>query len=301
MIKKLFLFSCLLALVTSCSPSLYPFYEICSVASNLPTDKQDNYVYSDEYCSISYNFWCEGGNPGFSFFNKTDEIIYIDLGKSFFVNNGIAYDYYLNRSYSNSVSNSISVSGSASATAYGLLAPIFNAYSPIIPGSVSASKSSNSSSSTSSAKTTEEKRIIAIPPHSSKVVTEYTITSELFYNCDQDITPKYGTSPVYNFEGLNSPVSFSNYIVYNVGESKNSIAVTNDFYISSIQFLAYDMVGKKIEEGCPNEKVQKNVFKDHSPKKFYIEYMRPYKPASIPRSKKSNESSLYNDDFYNND
>jgi len=59
------------------------------------TKTGNNLVYEDDQCKVSYNLWSNGGDAGFVFQNKTDQNIYLDLGESFFIINGVAHNLLL--------------------------------------------------------------------------------------------------------------------------------------------------------------------------------------------------------------
>ncbi len=95
----------LTSLFAACSTTGY--VQVVDVQSTLPV-QQNNYVYDDGLCRITYALWAEGGNAGFMVENLTEEIMYLDLAKSFFVQNGTAHDYYLHRSFNRGSSASSS-------------------------------------------------------------------------------------------------------------------------------------------------------------------------------------------------
>ena len=188
-------------LLASCSST----YQFCQVSETKPVNKEvlkkggnGEYQYENSQCIISYNFWSNGGTADFEFYNKTDEIIYIDLANSFFVVNGKAYDMFRNREWSQgstmSVASSMSYGYGASRSAalsFGRIEPI-----PTPSGSVkanatrSANRSANVTSSRamahseSSTVTIKEKQIIAVPPHTKKHVKTYNISTEPMLSCD---------------------------------------------------------------------------------------------------------------------
>lgn len=66
-----------------------------SESSMFHYDKTLNaYLYEDENLRIVYDFWREGGTSRCVISNKTDEVLYIDLDKSFLVKNNISFLYY---------------------------------------------------------------------------------------------------------------------------------------------------------------------------------------------------------------
>src|SRR5574344_2203434 len=79
--------------MSSCSKNVY--YQLCKTTSENVTSQKEGMVYEDANCKIVYNLWRDGGDAGFLFQNKTKEIVYLELDKSFFIKNGVAYDYFL--------------------------------------------------------------------------------------------------------------------------------------------------------------------------------------------------------------
>lgn len=95
-----------IALYMASCASVYDFVQVLRTQPTSADSKIKEFyggmLYEDDICAIYYNFWSEGGNMGYEFHNKTNEIIYLDLGKSFFILNGIAYNCFNNRTYMNS-------------------------------------------------------------------------------------------------------------------------------------------------------------------------------------------------------
>ncbi len=86
----------LFALILNGCSSSY-FYQVYE--TRLPDNvnmKDGKLYYEDQNCQITYNLWGDKGVIGFSFYNKSDKNIYINLEECFFVKNGVAYDYYKN-------------------------------------------------------------------------------------------------------------------------------------------------------------------------------------------------------------
>ena len=96
--KKLFPITIILLSLTSCAPIFYyQSYKIEPV--NNVTKSSNPLVYEDENLIVEYNFWGEGGNVEFLLYNKSDKNIYVNLKESFFIRNGIAFDYFLDREF----------------------------------------------------------------------------------------------------------------------------------------------------------------------------------------------------------
>lgn len=88
----------LMCLFTACSVT-YQYYQISQTTpvdkSIIKNDNDDSgYYYQDPFCRITYNFWSEKGNAGFTVTNLTNQILYIVKDKCFFIKNGVSYDYY---------------------------------------------------------------------------------------------------------------------------------------------------------------------------------------------------------------
>lgn len=86
----------------SCSPVNYQvYYQMYQTKPSSENIKvyENKIVYEDDKCSIMYDFWSEYGNAGFIIYNKSLENLVLHLDKSFYINNGIAYDYFKNRIY----------------------------------------------------------------------------------------------------------------------------------------------------------------------------------------------------------
>lgn len=180
---------------------------------------------------------------GFHFFNKTDSDIFLDLEKSFFVLNGVSYDYFKNRTYSNSTTKG----------------------------------------STSNSVSTFEKKIICIPSKSSKFINEYNVTESFYLDCDllKYPTSKQVTSKTYN--RIESPFVFSNRITYSIGDSKDLFRFQNEFYISEItNYPSSEMIGTTNEETCGQKSFNtKSYFKISSADMFYNKYFKTENDNSI--------------------
>jgi hypothetical protein len=235
-------FGCLLS---ACSTMEY--VQIVDIQSNNLTEKENNYIYEDDNCKILYNFWGSHGKPGFVIENKTDEMLYVNLANTFFNRNGMAYDYFLNRSYSIGKS-AISTSGkSASANVFGIWA-LSN-----LPGSKSFIQTEGASIGSTSNLTYEEKEISVVPPHSRKYFDEYEIWDDVIQDCSIKLFPKRKQKESMSFTKDNSPLKFGNYITYKIGENGNNYHITNDFYVSGFTNYKLDEVKENVKIGCQEQ------------------------------------------------
>jgi hypothetical protein len=246
----------MILLMSSCSDY---YYQIYKVQSNDVKIHDNNMIYEDSICKIVYNLWNNGGNPGFRFENKTGENIYINLSECFFIKNKTAYDYFLNRTYNKGISNSLS-------TTY-----INNLFTNSI-GHPNIDKKSIAQSLSLSYK---EKDIICIPAHSSKVISEYFISKDLYRDCEYLLHPTKKQEKTLSFTESNSPIIFSNSISLNVGENKKRQCIINHFYISEIKNISSKNEFKETNvSDCLKKNIVEKHMKDYSPDKFYISYRR---------------------------
>lgn len=88
--RKLLVLFCAVLALSSCKSSYFQFYD---VESNLQ-EKDSQYVYENDDCSVSFNFWESKGDASFLFHNKTDQNLYIPLNMSSFVFNGLSKSMY---------------------------------------------------------------------------------------------------------------------------------------------------------------------------------------------------------------
>ena len=111
---------CVAVLCASCAQT-YHFVQVFETQSSnqsAPVKQQNGgLVYEDDECLVFYSLWANGGDASFGIFNKTDQIMYVDLSKSFFIRNGIANDYYKERARGVTTTNSTSTQLSSSVAA----------------------------------------------------------------------------------------------------------------------------------------------------------------------------------------
>lgn len=238
-------------LIYAASTSTKNYYQVYETKSE--NSKLDNNLLSfeDENCEISYNLWGEeGGNAGFSIFNKTNQLITLNKDKCFFILNGISYDYYLNRITSATIDYS---SSNINSTYY------------------TYRKATQSISNSTSYKENEK---LIIPPNSMKFINEYRINKTAFRNCNLLRFPKKSENPKIDFDKGNSPFVFKNYITYSLNEKE--YVIENNFYVSSIYNLPEDKVVEVVYiENCgvKTDKTEE-IFINEKPNLFYIRYSK---------------------------
>jgi hypothetical protein len=289
--NKLIALSITLILGSSCSSTFYQVFQ--TESTNL---KRENniMVYEDSVCEVSYDLYANKGNAGFSIYNKTDETIVIDLGQSFFIVNNEAYDYFLNRTFTNFASNSL---GKSNGMGYSSSSTIGNSASKSTSNNVNRSTSTStsrlntstlSSLSSNSISTTQgnevsysEQQFVKIPAKSSKSFFEYSIVAKRLSICDLNREPSFKKPDSLSFTKETSPLVFENRITY-LTESlySKSTTINNTFYIAKIINMVendFYRLGYTYGTCTGNQSIDKSeIPKYDSPANFFIKYTIEY-------------------------
>lgn len=272
--KHLILFITNLGLLTACTPTVYE--QIATLSSEeVQLDENGTFAYKDPLMTIEYNFWSETGKCDFIITNHSDNDLYLDLAKSYFIKNGFANDYYQARTY---VYSDRSMASSKTTTA--IANNIRKEYATFNLLSTSKSKIGNNvgSSETTSfisekGRTVEysEKPVICIPAHSKKIVSEFNITSSLYRECGFVRDPSKDEKSIKTFTASTSPILIENKLMFKTGEKE--IPVNNRFFISQYQNIAYKDATQKVEiEKCDGTKMKVRTHIMSAKNRFYITY-----------------------------
>jgi hypothetical protein len=248
--------------VTSCRG--VDFYQVYKTESESVKIKGENSIsYEDAQCRIDYNLFSEYGDAGFSFFNKTDEVIHLLLDESYYVSNGNAYDYYQNRIFQ--IGNNYSFLASNSNTGYK------NEYTNVLT-TITGASASNHSNSISFI----EPKIISIPSKTKKSIRGFAISNSLYRDCELFLYPTSKQEKTKYFTSNNSPIILYNTITYRVGVKDNKVKIKNDFYVSEITNLPDTKMVKNVRKVfCgEHEMLSTTMFSEPNPEKFYIKYYK---------------------------
>lgn len=271
-LKNLFFAALITFTLASCRTS--SFYQVYKITpDDKITLKENHLVYEDENCKVSYDLWEQGGNMGFIFHNKTDQNIFLNLEESFFILNGIASNYYQNREFSNSSSSGTSVSHGATATRSVTGANYLDLF---LTNRFSVSGSAGVIKSVGHTVSYAEEKIVCIPGMTSKVITEFSINESLFRDCALFKYPKKNQIKSKSFNKSESPLVFSNRIVYMVGQTGKPVKFENEFSASQItNYPESEITETKADEFCGQKGMgQTKSFKNVTPDKFYIRYTK---------------------------
>ena len=238
-------------LLTACSTST--FYQVYKAAPINGKVQSNKILFEDNNAQIIYNLWENGGDVGFEFYNKSTQDITLHLDKSFFVLNGMTYDYFKYRTFTKS-------SNVTSMTTYRTYT--YNYYNTALGGSVS---STNTTSFT-------EPNVLIIPSKTSRRISEYVVTSSFLNSCDMLMYPTKKKIKTLKFDNNNSPFKFSNLITYSL--SGDTSRLENTFYVKSISNMPENEVFEtKPEILCGEQTINWiRVAKIGGPESFYIEY-----------------------------
>jgi len=264
--------SLITGLFVSCAP--VHFYQVYKTSnSNLLANNGKSLNYEDQNCIVSYNLWEDNGNIGFNFYNKTDNNIYLHLEECFYIVNGSANDYFRSRTYTKSASTGTSTTstGSIAKTITGL-----NYLNLLQSNRIAATQSSGFMLAEGYSVSFNEEKIVCIPSKTSKVISEYSINETVFRFCQLFLYPDKKQINSKTFTKDDSPLTFSNRILYTVGTNDIPVRFENEFYVTEITNYPADQITEYIhEEYCGQKSISSiRVFKDISPDKFYIEYSK---------------------------
>lgn len=254
---------------SSCTQKIYQIYEVES--ANLQSSDKE-IIFSNNDCEISYNLWSATGNLDFLFKNKTEHDIYIDMTRSFFIRNGIAYDYYSDIEYTRTTTAITSTSAAASLIMknkdyYTTLWTPANAIREI---KVSAGQNIGAARSV----TEKEAKYICIPAKSAKKIKGFNISDYIYYECGNNKFNFPGKkSETITYTKEKSPLSFRNRITY-FFDSNISNSIDNEFWIKSLTNYTQNEVIENVRaKNCIGSgETTKTVNKQKAANKFYNTY-----------------------------
>lgn len=288
--KKILFILLAIILLQSCSSA---YYQVYRVETDSMTCDNDAVVYEDTNCVIIYNLWDNSGDLSFVLMNKTDKDITIDLTRSFFIKNGMAYDYFEDESYTSTKTSGYSstseiaesyavyASKAASVSKYGyyLWTPTKVSASASVGAALyGGSKNGSIVSNTYSKSVTKHPvRSICVPAHSAKAVNGFGISDYVYLECDNNKFNKPSkTSAAIEYNRDSTPLSFRNKLVY-VLDGKD-FSIDNNFWVSSVvNYSSGAFKERKIVKNCLNGvDEEKEFFLIKGPNMFYNEYYINY-------------------------
>lgn len=235
------------------------YYQVFKAIPENGTIIKDQIVFEDKNCKVAYNLWgADGGDIGFGIYNKTDEDLILDLTKTFFIMNGVTYDYFQNSTSTKSNTRGTSL------TTYNY--PYYYYY-----WSRTSSRYSGTSSTTFS-NTIVEKPQLIIPSKTQRIISEFRVTNSRYINCDLFKAPSARKVKTLQFEKSNSPFIFYNLITYRKG--KDSARIENKFYVTEISNRPANQMFISVDTNSCGKSLSfpERIFKEVRPDNFYFRY-----------------------------
>ena len=266
----------LICILSSCTGGAY--YQVYDVKSEGLQTKSNGLVYEDDNCLLFYNLWNKSGCLSFVFANKTDKDITIDLTRSFFIKNGMAYDYYQDQSLMNRSDFELTTSKEL-CSSYLNLKNETHMWSPTLVV--------NSDIPTNSIVTTKAQYSI-IPAKTYKVIHGFKISDIIYKECGNNkMNYPEEQSETINYTKSSSPLTFSNKLTYKIDGQESCIYLQNDFWICSLANYPEEEILENITlENCddPLVKTTIEVNKKQAPNRFYNIYEGVYTSNPIQKT-----------------
>ena len=232
-------------LLALCFASCSTYIQVATLKSDtVQLNERGEFYYEDEVVRIEYSFnQAENGLFAFAIKNLSNEDIYVDMAKSYFINNGVAVDYY-------GRSTTVTV-GSSHSNSY--------LYSDLYSEQVS-------STYTVSANISETKTAasyIGIPSESARIFTGFTVSDVRYTEEGLIEFPKGNDKEEREFNKDESPLTIVNRITIIIGGEE--VVIENKMYVSKYVNAVDNIKGSYLPY---------NEFMDNN--QFYILYTNEY-------------------------
>lgn len=276
--KGFFLLACLSA-AAAMNAAEKTYYQICRVEPLSENIKivDEMVLYEDANCKIYYDFWSNKGDAGFTFENKTNGFITIDLTKTFFVQNGYSYPYFLNRVSCSSSSGNIATVDKGQENLAGVANAMLLAID-IASASMGGSVYSRTPITAPQNITTEtssvsyyERRTAVVPAKCKVNINEYIIKDKVFRDCSVELYPNKKEITTTPYSKENTPMWFGNLITYRLDGGDDTI-VENYFYVKSITNKPENIVLEFTNKQSLCQDKKRWVFIESYSDGFYIQY-----------------------------
>lgn len=232
------------------------FFQVYKTTPENGKLNDNDITFEDDNCKVIYNLWQDGGDIGFTIYNNSDNDLVLNMDKSFFILNGIAYDYYQNRVFTKTTN----VGATLTYNSY----PYWYYNTTKVTGTTSTAFGTSYTENTS----------LTIPTKTSKSINEYHIVRNFYSSCDLYKYPSKNNIKSLTFNEGHSPFVFYNIISYTInGTTKR---MENKFYVSEITNIPEGEMYKSVHKTNCGEKSANTVrvFKNKSPNKFYFKYVK---------------------------
>ena len=209
--------------------------------------------FTNEHCSVAYNFWTQEGNTSFAIFNKTEEVIFFHPSESYLVINQKTHDVHDSKDVVRIPSHTYRVFSQPK-------------------GDISAKLETNA--------ITEISSFDATASSSASVVVERKtprLYSTILQDSSIDVCPRSESKPrIYGVE--ESPVKFLYHICYSVGsQDAEKQNISNEFYVNEMKNVngvdfSYYYYVPVTDNGSQNDTQKVTIYKYKAPNRFFLEY-----------------------------
>jgi hypothetical protein len=239
-----YIFILLVTLIfNSCSFTNY--YQLHQISSE--TNSQSNNI--TDKLGIEYDFWSSGGQVMISIENKTNKEMIVDLERSYFIKNGISYQFYANESNSTTYASSTNYS---------------TKNQPISQRTISLKEEYT--------KVLNESKNIYIAPRSKILISKFKIQENRLIICDLKKIPN--ESKTVSFSKENSPINLRYF--WTVYSKSDTLNIESDHFVKAISNHKKDDFINTIDTTVCGTKLPIGelieAFKFKSSNSFYVMY-----------------------------
>ncbi len=253
----------LLLTFNGCGPaSSLTNYQVVSVKSPSLEKKDKGLVYKKDNVTLNYNLWGSQGNLKYQIVNQSNEIMYVDLKRSFFIKDSNAYSYHPNQTTQTKPSLYLNPDKERQQDDTLIVQGLYPSVDRLNEGSEKTDLSS--------------KETIMVPPKSKKTILSFKVKQDIFEFCDLKRDVSRADTAVKNFSMGNTPMTFENYLVYSFDKNfENTSKIRNKFWVEKLTNLdSYNFVveTEKPDPCKDDETIERDVIKEKDKDKFYIKY-----------------------------
>lgn len=261
----------LIIILTLSSCTYYPnkYYQLFEMRSNSLQNTNNSLKFENDDVIIQYNLWSNYGTSTFSIMNKTNFDIEVDLRNSHLVVNDHAKTYYVNKTFTSSVSSSTENSNQYFSKE--------NWVNTVFGNGLLKNSSSSTQSNTSQSISTIEEHTIIIPSKAYKIINGFDLTDDIQRNCNLLRFPnpiKGKDVATLNYIESDSPLKIVNIIRYKKSSNNESIDVKNSFWLASLSNYPINLFIIKTKEDFCGQEYETDYYKYHSPNSFFIIYTK---------------------------
>lgn len=253
-----------LVVFVACSPVTHYQLYVTDTPSGPPAENAPLH-FEDDVIAVDQYLWADKGTSSFMVRNKSNKDIFIDLGRTHLVLNGMAATYYSDQEFTRSSSDVM-----RRTSGWGLTSIAGRSYA------VSSVYSRSQTTTTTNSVTSHQMRMVCVPAGTSKNFDGMSLVTARYLICDEIVDGKKQKRRSLSFSASTSPLVFKNIVAYgyteDVGEERRMLI--GDFWVKEITNYG---PGKFMEYAYPEECGERygepyKVFTYGRPSNFYLSY-----------------------------